>query len=228
MTVKLISLIKRKPGFSRDEFIDYYETTHVHLGLEHTRMSAYRRNFVMGEGALVPGDDTALGFDVITESVFPDRDALGWSWRHCATPEIRRLFDIDEAKFIDTARTVIFQVEERTSRIGSRRESNRSIVERLAAAIVANDRAVMALLTPDLGARGTLMAMRQSLERDGVSLILKEIIGDADADRFAVLFEGNTGATGDARRRDILELWQVADGWVRSMTGYSRNCETEP
>ncbi|HLY58993.1 MAG TPA: EthD domain-containing protein [Stellaceae bacterium] len=239
MPVKLISLIKRKPGMSRQEFMDYYETTHVGLGLRHTRMSAYRRNYVMSDDAVVAGDDEALGFDVITESLFPDAAALEWTWNNCASPEVRGEFEADEAKFIDTGRTAVFQVEQRETRMP---ETNRARVERLAAAMVAGDwTTIETLIAPDAvireapglpfagdrrghtGLRDLARIMATHVEEP--CLALKDIVGEPDGESFAVLFrlDCRSRASGRNFSTDVIEYWRLSSGVVGEMTAFYRD-----
>ena len=59
--IKAISLLKRKPGISLEEFSKHYEEVHVPLAMRHFPFKRYARNYVASPGA------EELGFDCITE-----------------------------------------------------------------------------------------------------------------------------------------------------------------
>ena len=74
--VKMIALLRRKAGMSREDFIQYYETKHVPLILKHVKIMAdYRRSYVvpgnMDVFALERDPTASLSalntFDVLTE-----------------------------------------------------------------------------------------------------------------------------------------------------------------
>ncbi|OGO04678.1 MAG: hypothetical protein A2Y91_06980, partial [Chloroflexi bacterium RBG_13_54_8] len=61
--IKAISIHKRKPGMSIEEFQKHYEEIHVPLGLKYfPALKGYRRNYVVH-----PPGGRELDFDVITE-----------------------------------------------------------------------------------------------------------------------------------------------------------------
>jgi len=62
--IKAISLLKRKPGISLEEFSKHYEEVHVPLAMRHFPFKRYARNYVASPGA------EELGFDCITEVWF--------------------------------------------------------------------------------------------------------------------------------------------------------------
>ena len=70
---KIMILIKRRPGMSMDEFIDYYENHHAALGVRVVpNMTGYTRRYLMplGDGAPEPP------YDVATEIVFDNEAAF--------------------------------------------------------------------------------------------------------------------------------------------------------
>lgn len=241
MTVKIISLIRRKPGLSREAFIDYYESRHVLLGLRHTEMCAYRRNYVDDADPTLPGDPVTLGFDVITESVFADRTSLERSWAHCADPAVTREFEVDEAKFIDRSVTKMFVVGERDSVVVNGPKTNRAKVERLSLAMETGDwsgtethfypDAVIyeAVGLPFGGVyRGTSAAqaraaeMRLHLADCRMSCI--RVIGEVHGEHFAVLsrLTGRMRSTNYAFATEILDHWELVDGKVRTVYAFQR------
>jgi hypothetical protein len=115
--VKFVALLTRKPGMSRADFINYYESRHatVIMGLMPPTYSAYRRNYVE-EGSRVPAaDPLAPRCDVITEVEFPDRRAFEDFMKAAAVPAIAEAIAKDEENFLDRSKHQCFTVEVRSS-----------------------------------------------------------------------------------------------------------------
>jgi hypothetical protein len=122
MTVKLVLLLKRKPGLSREEFRDAYETRHRRLGMEKVGhlLLEYRRNY-LGPGstfaaaAPVATDGQPLAevpYDVVTEMVFRDMAALEECNRIVGEPATRKMFSEDEETLFDRASSWTIVTEE--------------------------------------------------------------------------------------------------------------------
>ena len=109
--LKLVALISAKPEISREAFIAHYETSHAPLVKRLLPMiSEYRRSFVCREGdASVPAP--APGFDVLTELWFEDEAALNAFWKRIRQPEVIAQIRADEAHFLISERTELFQVD---------------------------------------------------------------------------------------------------------------------
>ncbi|MQY20534.1 EthD domain-containing protein [Nocardia macrotermitis] len=102
---KVVALLVRKAGVSREELIAHYEDHHVPLV---TSLAPgpidYRRNYVVSDG--VSGD-----FDVMTELTFLDRAAYeAWVGVMYAPGSG---VAADEETFLDRSRTRSFVVDER-------------------------------------------------------------------------------------------------------------------
>jgi hypothetical protein len=112
MSVRVILLLKRKPGMSREDFRDAYENRHRRLGMEKVGhlLTSYRRHY-LGPGstfaaaAPVPTGGgqapAAVPYDVVTEMVFPDSAALEECNRIVGEPVTRRMFSEDEETLFD-------------------------------------------------------------------------------------------------------------------------------
>lgn len=111
--IKLVALLKRKPGMSREDFIAYYEMRHAPLAMQLTSMGHdYRRNYprtVRVEGREV---DAAPEYDVITEVWFHDQRAYEAFAASMRTPQVRAQIVADEEQFLDRASSCIFIVDE--------------------------------------------------------------------------------------------------------------------
>ena len=114
---KVMILIKRRPGMSMDEFIDYYEDHHAPLGLRAIpTMKGYTRRY------LTPlGDDAPeLPYDVATEIVFDDEADLERAMAYLNEPATRAEVDADEERLFDRSTITFMRVEERSSEIPAR------------------------------------------------------------------------------------------------------------
>jgi len=109
--VKVIALIKKKPGLSREEFVRHYEEVHAPLAVKYfPTLKRYVRNHI-----ITSPDAKELDFDCITEFWYDDMrghqavlDVLG-----DYKTEIGQIFRDDEEKFMDGSKTVGFLVEEK-------------------------------------------------------------------------------------------------------------------
>lgn len=108
--VKAVALLKRKPGLSRQEFIEHYEQIHVPLIMKHTAgVVAYARNYVCApEGAGEPG------FDSMTEIWHQDMAAFEAVLNSRETAGGRAIQE-DERTFLDTAAIRFILVNETVS-----------------------------------------------------------------------------------------------------------------
>jgi hypothetical protein len=113
MTVRVILLLKRKVGMTRDEFKDAYEHRHRRLGMERVGhlLTNYRRHY-LGPGstfaaaAPVPTGNqpsAEVPFDVVTEMEFADRAALEECNHIVGEPATRAMFSADEETLFDRA-----------------------------------------------------------------------------------------------------------------------------
>jgi uncharacterized protein (TIGR02118 family) len=116
--LKLVLLLRRKPGLSRAAFRDYYENHHVPLALKHSGayIRSYRRNYRVMEFARkgeelepVGGDGT---LDCITEVCFEDQAALDAMFKALAEPRVKSEIAEDEARFLDRDSMRAFICEE--------------------------------------------------------------------------------------------------------------------
>jgi len=108
--VKAIALLKRKPGFSREEFVSHYEEIHAPLIMKHsTGLEKYVRNHVV---ALADGEEP--GFDCITELWYHDMEAFKSSISVWGT-EAGKVIRDDEDSFLDRSKIAFFLVDEKIS-----------------------------------------------------------------------------------------------------------------
>lgn len=111
--LKVIALMRRKPGLTKAQFIEYYETRHAPLmnRLQQPELVGYKRNFVDLEGAILT-DGKAPWFDVVTELYYKDRASYEQCMARLAEPEPTRLRSQDEDNFLDRSMIHFFIVDE--------------------------------------------------------------------------------------------------------------------
>lgn len=114
---KFMVLIKKKPGMTRDEFIDYYENKHAPL-LQRIMppIGTYRRNYVQYDDDLRStigrgGEGGETPFDVITEVIFDTREQAETYMKGFWEPENHRLILEDEAKFVSGDGGTVYVVD---------------------------------------------------------------------------------------------------------------------
>lgn len=99
---KAIVLLKKKDGLTREQFIDYYEHTHVPLIRRLLpSIGEYRRNYLDLTLGTKPDPSHHPGFDVITEIWFPDTAAWEQFIADARTPEVAAAIAEDEMNFLD-------------------------------------------------------------------------------------------------------------------------------
>jgi hypothetical protein len=112
--LKVIALITRKPGLSRTDFINHYETGHAPLARKcFPQIVQYRRNFVDMQGAIMAPGIPDPDFDSVTEIWYRDRAAYDEMLSTHFSTDIQRTIEEDEKKFLDQSMTRFFVVDER-------------------------------------------------------------------------------------------------------------------
>jgi hypothetical protein len=114
--VKLVALLKIKPGISCEEFQEYYENKHSKLIRLLPRVQRYFRRYlrpVDGLSSAFSVDEAA--FSVITELWFKNREDLDFALRRNADPEVAKILAEDEEHLFDRSKAQLYIVEERFS-----------------------------------------------------------------------------------------------------------------
>jgi hypothetical protein len=119
---KVVMLIKKRPDLTREQFIDYYDNTHVpfmHRVLS-KGAAVHRRNFIIKSDAqqqvnhrnlAEPAEDD---YDVISEVMYEDRETAESVIRDFEDEAVRLECEADEANFImpGSIRRYIVEVHE--------------------------------------------------------------------------------------------------------------------
>jgi hypothetical protein len=111
--LKLIAMIRRKPGLTRQQFVDYYENRHVPFvtGVNGKYLLEYKRNYVQEE-LTTSIDRTFDGYDVITEVWLENREALAGLLAMMSQPPWAAELTADEDNFVDRPSMRMFVTEE--------------------------------------------------------------------------------------------------------------------
>ncbi|WP_144097451.1 EthD domain-containing protein [Croceicoccus sediminis] len=111
--IKIVALLKRRPGMSLEEFRDYYENVHLPIGalrFKGNAISHHRRYLTP-----IPGPDGVgheADYDVIMEMWFEDRAQLEAAMQVMQEPELAERIAGDVPNFLDRADNPMFFVEE--------------------------------------------------------------------------------------------------------------------
>lgn len=115
MTVTLITLLKRRQGMSKPEFIAYYEDHHRKIGEK--VLTGYATRYV--RRYLHPADEVDLEHDadVVMEIDFPDQTTHDACFAAMADPAAMAEIVADEERLFDRSRIRTFRVEEWASEV---------------------------------------------------------------------------------------------------------------
>src|SRR6476646_10900944 len=104
----VFAFLTKSEDIETEAFIKYYESNHVPLVLSVAfAPTVYKRNYLV-RGDEFNREDEAVDFDVVTELVFPDRDAFA-AWIEKLSVEA---IGTDEQRFLDRSRTSAYVIEE--------------------------------------------------------------------------------------------------------------------
>lgn len=119
--VKILWLLKRKPGMSKEAFREHYERSHVamaHKYISHL-LVGYHRNYPT-EGYISPSSKREDGvvenfeyeYDCIVEMRIRDEAALDEMLTIFNDPVIGKMFVDDEYNFLDRKKVIMLKCEE--------------------------------------------------------------------------------------------------------------------
>ena len=119
---KVLHFIKRKPHLTHEQFRDHFERSHAAMAIKWCGhlFTAYQRNYFStvytGGDARDPASgygEREAGWDLISEWILPDEEALHEIYRIMQTPELDGYFHADEDRFIDRTATMSIHCEVR-------------------------------------------------------------------------------------------------------------------
>ena len=111
--IKVVTLLTRKPGMSREAFIEHYETHHRKIGEKYLSGFAmkYQRRYMRSVG-FREHDGDAPPFDVLMEIWYPDQEALNGALAVLSTEEAQAEIAADEERLFDRELIRSYTVEE--------------------------------------------------------------------------------------------------------------------
>ena len=111
--IKVVTLLTRKPGMSREAFIEHYESHHRKIGEKYLGGFAvkYQRRYLQSAGFRGQESD-APPFDVLMEIWYPDQDALNRALAVLSTEEAQAEIAADEERLFDRDLIRSYTVEE--------------------------------------------------------------------------------------------------------------------
>ena len=111
--IKVVTLLTRKPGMSRETFIEHYETHHRKIGEKYLGGFAtkYQRRYLQSAG-FRDQEGAAPPFDVLMEIWYPDQDALNRAMAVLSTDEAQAEIAADEERLFDRDLIRSYTVEE--------------------------------------------------------------------------------------------------------------------
>lgn len=117
MTVTVITLLKRRHGMSKADFIARYEESHRRIGEK--VLAGYATRYVRRFLHPADGADTVHDPDVVMEIDFPDTATRDACFAAMADPAIMAEIVADEELLFDRSRNRTFSVEEHASRMAA-------------------------------------------------------------------------------------------------------------
>ena len=115
MTVTVITLLKRREGMSKAEFIAYYEEHHRRIGEQ--VLAGFATRYVRRFLHPMDGADQPCDADVVMEIDFPDAATRDACFTALADPATAAMIAEDEEHLFDRSRIRSFTVEEHASKM---------------------------------------------------------------------------------------------------------------
>jgi hypothetical protein len=113
--VKMVFLLKRHPGMSREDFLKYYENHHARLGEKYVPNAVrYVRRFLDP----LPGAPPEMQYDVLTELWFANQAEMDKALKLLADPKIHAEIQADEEVLFDRPAMLAYVITERDSKMG--------------------------------------------------------------------------------------------------------------
>lgn len=116
--IKVVTLLTKKPGVSREAFIEHYETHHRKIGEKFLSGFAakYQRRYLQSAGFREEQGD-APPFDMLMEIWYPDQEALNGALAVLSTEEAQAEITADEERLFDRDLIRSYTVEEYESKM---------------------------------------------------------------------------------------------------------------
>ncbi len=114
--VKLVFMLKRRQGMSREDFLRYYEQNHARLGEKYVPNAVrYVRRFIDPMAGPSGGGDAE--YDVLTELWFANQGEMDKAMTLLSDPKVHAEIEADEKVLFDRAATRMYTITERDSKM---------------------------------------------------------------------------------------------------------------
>jgi uncharacterized protein (TIGR02118 family) len=114
--MKMILLLKRKPGITAEEFKNYYESNHAPMATKYLHFGTYKRYYIDKENLYEAGHVEHAAplpdYDVVVEIGFDSPDDYQKMMDVLGDPVSGKQFADDEANFLDRDSLQMFFVDE--------------------------------------------------------------------------------------------------------------------
>jgi len=118
--VKLVFMLKRKPGMSREDFLRYYEQHHARLGEKYVPNAVrYVRRFLDPMAGPSGGGDQE--YDVLTELWFANQGEMDKAMTLLSDPKVHAEIEADEKVLFDRPALRMYVITERDSNMAAAR-----------------------------------------------------------------------------------------------------------
>lgn len=111
--LKVVMPIRRRPGMSRAEFVDYYESNHRLIGEKYLR--GYAKKYVRRYLYNFPEEDADRQdpeYDVLLEAWYPDEETFRAFLASIEAPDIAGEIAADEEILFDRGSMRMYRIEE--------------------------------------------------------------------------------------------------------------------
>jgi hypothetical protein len=110
--IRVIALLKRKPGLTREAFRAHYEEHHAALGVKYlTAATYYARHYLTPIAEPLEGAVAEPAYDVLTELRFDDMAAFEAGMAQLQMPEAHAAISADEELLFDRSSNRLVMVE---------------------------------------------------------------------------------------------------------------------
>jgi uncharacterized protein (TIGR02118 family) len=111
--IKMIFMLKRRKGLSREDFVRYYESTHAKLGEKHVPNAArYVRRYLQALPEPFTGTVREPDYDVVTELWFHNQADMDAAMSHLVEADVSQEIARDEENLFDRPMNRVYLVEE--------------------------------------------------------------------------------------------------------------------
>jgi hypothetical protein len=111
--LKQVCLLKRRPGMTREEFIDYYENHHSKIGEPHMLLARrYVRRYIVPERNPITKEIVEPPYDVVMELWWDSRNDFEATMQKFGEGDLFKVIHDDEERIFASHDNPVFTVEE--------------------------------------------------------------------------------------------------------------------